>query len=139
VFYGGLAYLPFGVHDFDISRESFMKKIVLAATVALTAMSAHADVGGFVGITYAFGSSSGFGFTLQATSSRHEDRGVAAVGVSYYPSAGKFGIPVGVGYQGKHAAGILSYDFLLNAPAVSGGYVDTRTDSQPAPAPLPPV
>lgn len=117
-----------------------MKKIILATTFALAAMSAHADVGGFVGITYAFGSSAGFGFTLQATSTRHEDRGVAAVGVSYYPSSARFGIPVGVGYQGKHAGGIISYDFLLNAPALSGGYVNTHADDQPAPvAPVVPL
>lgn len=107
-----------------------MKKIVFAGAVALAAMSAHADVGAFAGVTYVFGSTGGIGLTLQATSTRHENRGVAAVGVSYYPfaSGSKFGIPVGVGYQGRNSGGIFSYDFIVNAPAVSGGYVNTRAD-----------
>jgi hypothetical protein len=115
-----------------------MKKIVFAGAFALAAMGAQADVGGFFGVTYAFGSKGGIGLTLQATSSRHENRGVAAAGVSYYPfaSGSKFGIPLGVGYQGKNSGGIVSYDFVLDAPAVSAGYVNTHGDSQPAPIPL---
>ena len=105
-----------------------MKKIILALSVSLAAANASADVGGFIGITYVFGANAGAGITLQATSTRREDRAIAAAGVSLYPfgPSPKFGIPVGVGYQGNNAAGIVSYDFLMQGFAISGGYVNTR-------------
>ncbi len=114
-----------------------MKKIVLAGALALATLSAHADVGAFVGVTYAFGSRGGPGLTLQVTSTRHEDRAIAAVGVSVYPwaSGSKFGIPLGVGYQGKNATAIVSYDFVVNAPAISAGYVNSHGDNKPVTAP----
>jgi hypothetical protein len=108
-----------------------MKKLIAAAFVISAACNAHAsDIGGFIGITYVFGANAGAGITLQATSTRREDRAIAAAGVSLYPfgPSPKFGIPVGVGYQGNNAAGIVSYDFLMQGFAISGGYVNTRDD-----------
>ena len=35
---------------------------------------------------------------------------------------------MGVGYQGNNWAGIVSYDFLMQGVAISGGYVNTRDD-----------
>jgi hypothetical protein len=112
-----------------------MRRVVLASIVSLAAANVCADVGALVGVTYAFGSSGGVGLTLQATSTRHEDRAVAAAGLGYYPFAtgSKFGIPVGIGYQGRNAAGIAGYDLLLGTPFVSGGYVNTRGDSSESP------
>ena len=97
-----------------------------------------ADVGAFFGVTYAFGSNGGLGLTLQATTTRRENRGIAAAGVSFYPFSKdmRFGIPVSIGYQGDNAAGIISYDLILKTPAISGGYVDTREPQQQAPAPV---
>lgn len=118
-----------------------MKKIVLAAAISLAAINVHAaDVGAFFGVTYAYDSNKsdgGLGLTLQATTTRKENRGIGAAGVSFYPFSKdlKFGIPVGVGYQGDNAAAIISYDLLQKKPAVSGGYVDTR-EPQQAPAPV---
>lgn len=86
------------------------------------------DPGIFLGITYAFGSKEGLGFTLQMTSSRRDDRSVFAAGVSYYPSSGMIGIPVGVGYQKSHSLVLGGYDILLGAPVIHGGYTNTSKD-----------
>jgi hypothetical protein len=86
------------------------------------------DPGIFLGITYAFGSKEGLGFTLQMTSSRRDDRGVVAAGVSYYPSSGMIGVPVGVGYQKSHTLVLGGYDILLGAPVIHGGYTNTSKD-----------
>ena len=105
-----------------------MKKTLLASAFVLATSAAQAGVGAFVGVTYAFGSQQGLGFTVQATSSRTQDRAIAAAGVSYHPfTAGpRLGLPVGVGYQWKNGATIVSYDLLLGAPTLSGGVVDTK-------------
>lgn len=119
-----------------------MKKILLTASVALSCLCSSQtwaacastteagsnNPGIFLGVTYAFGSKEGFGITLQATSTRRDDRGIVAAGVSYFPASGNFGIPVGVGYQKSHAAVIGGYDFLLNAPVLQGGYTNTSKD-----------
>jgi hypothetical protein len=86
------------------------------------------DPGIFLGITYAFGSKEGLGFTLQMTSSRRDDRSVFAAGVSYYPSSGMIGIPVGIGYQKSHSLVLGGYDILLGAPVIHGGYTNTSKD-----------
>lgn len=66
----------------------------------------------------------------RASDHRHEDKGSVAAGVSFYPFApgSKFGIPVGVGYQGDKAAGFVGYDLLMGAPMVGGGYINTKDD-----------
>ena len=79
----------------------------------------------FAGLTYAFGSKQGLGFTLQATSSRRDDRGVFAAGVSYYPTTGNVGIPLSLGYQKSRALVLGGYDVLLKAPVLHGGYTNT--------------
>ncbi|MNR09631.1 hypothetical protein D3C85_1258410 [compost metagenome] len=107
-----------------------MKTIIFAALVSVAAPIVHADVGAFAGITYAFGSNTGIGFTLHATSTRDENSAIAAAGISYYPFSATqmFGIPLGIGYQGKNIATIFSYDILLNQFAIAGGYANTRND-----------
>ena len=126
----------------------------LIAVIALTAATtgAHADVGAFVGVTYAFDGKSGPGITLQATSSRREDHAIVAAGVSFHPFAPgqKFGIPVGVGYQLQNAAVVAGYDVLLQSITLAGGYANTRDEGRaaapapaqvvtPAPGPVAPV
>ncbi len=120
----------------------------LIAVIALTAATtgAHADVGAFVGVTYAVDGKSGPGITLQATSSRREDHAIVAAGVSFHPFAPgqKFGIPVGVGYQLQNAAVVAGYDLLLQSITLAGGYANTRDEGRaaaPAPAQVvtPPV
>jgi len=105
-----------------------MKKILVAGAVALTALSAHADVGAFLGVTYAFGSKDGVGVTLQATSSRDENQAVVAAGLAYYPFAPgkKIGVPVSVGYQWNDVLGLVSYDVLRNNVTASVGVTNTR-------------
>lgn len=103
-----------------------MKKIILATVLTAASLGAMANMGVYVGVTYSFGDSNGVGLTLQGTTTRKADSAFAAAGVTYYPTApaAKLGIPVGVGYQSKHAAVVGSYDFLLNAPAISAGYAN---------------
>ncbi len=107
-----------------------MWKFVVAAIMATLTTGAMADLGAFAGVSYAFGAKSGVGFTLQATSSRREDRAIVAGGLSYYPFAAQphFGTPIGVGYQGEDFAGIVSYDFMLRNISVSAGYTPTVPD-----------
>jgi len=82
----------------------------------------------FAGITYVFGGKQSLGFTLNVTSTRRDDRAVASAGVSYYPSTGSIGLPIGVGYQKSNAAVIGGYDVLLGAPVLQGGYTNTSKD-----------
>ena len=116
-----------------------MRTLIAAIALTAAATGAHADVGAFVGVTYALDGKSGPGITLQATSSRREDHAIVAAGVSFHPFAGaqKFGIPVGVGYQFQNAAVLAGYDLLLQSITVSGGYANTQDERSTA-APVPP-
>ena len=117
-----------------------MKRLVAVAFISSICVSAHADMGVFAGVSYVFGSNTGIGFTLQGTSTRKQDHGMIAAGISYYPFAPQpvIGLPVGVGYQGRHGAATINYDFLLKGFSVGAGYANTRDESAPAPvAPAP--
>ncbi len=107
-------------------------KLKLAAAACLVSLTslAHADAGFFAGITYVFGERDGLGFTVKALATRRDDRPAAALGLSVYPGAGgaRYGVDVGVGYQGNDAAGLISYDLLLNQFALSVGYADMKDD-----------
>jgi hypothetical protein len=87
----------------------------------------------FVGATYAFGGSNGLGFTLMITNTRRENRGFGAIGLSYHPTTGNMGLPVGIGYQGNNAAIMGGYDLLLKQPVLGGGYSDTKAEPVAAP------
>ena len=105
-------------------------KFVAAACLVSIASFAHADAGLFAGITYIFGEKGGLGFTVKALATRRDDRPSAALGLSVYPGSSgvRYGIDVGLGYQGNDTAGLISYDLLLNQFAVSVGYADLRDD-----------
>ena len=94
--------------------------------MAFASIHAMANIGIYAGVTYSFGDSNGVGITFQGTTTRKADSAFAAAGVTFYPTApgAKVGIPVGAGYQGKHAAVVGSYDFLLNAPSIGAGYAN---------------
>jgi hypothetical protein len=115
-----------------------MKNMIAVVFLSALCASAHADVGAFIGLSYSFEANTGVGFTLQATSTRTENRAIVAAGVGYYPFAAKpaFALPVGVGYQGKDVGGIVNYDFLLQGFSVGAGYANTRNKSTPAPVPV---
>lgn len=109
-----------------------MRKSMIAVALALAGVSSpsHAGVGVFVGVSYAFGAggNSGPAINLMATTSRRRSRVIGAVGVAYYPTSTdlKLGIPVGVGYQGHHVAGLAGYDFLQDKYFIGAGYANTR-------------
>ena len=50
-----------------------MRTLIVAIALTAATTGAHADVGAFVGVTYAVDGKSGPGITLQATSSRREE------------------------------------------------------------------
>lgn len=119
-----------------------MKKLVLSGCLAASCLLPAAswaqcdptttggsnNPGVFLGATYAFGGKESVGITLGVTSTRRDDRGVVAAGISYYPTTGNIGIPLSVGYQKSHGFVLGGYDFLLNSPVVSGAYTNTSKD-----------
>jgi hypothetical protein len=97
----------------------------LPSSCDTTTQKGSSKPGVFLGVTYAFGTKDGLGFSFQVTSSRRDDRAVAAAGVSYYPTTGNVGIPLSLGYQKSDALIMGGYDFLLKAPVVQGGFTNT--------------
>lgn len=114
-----------------------MKKIYALLLLLALPLSAHSDAAAFIGINYTFGGN--LGLSIKALSDDDENKGVAAIGVSYYPMAeNKLGIDAGVGYVFDSYAVTAGWDFLQKEPVVSVGYADTDDDSnRPAPAPAP--
>lgn len=112
-----------------------MRKSMIAIALALAGISSpsHAGVGVFVGVSYAFGAggNSAPAINLMATTSRRRNRAIGAVGVAFYPTSTdlKVGIPVGIGYQGNHVAGLAGYDFLQDKFFIGAGYANTRRKS----------
>jgi len=83
------------------------------------------------GIGYSFGGGSdGVALTLKVISSNDENKGIASLGVSYYPlaKANSFGIDVDGGYIFEDIALTGSWDFIQMKPQMSGGYVNTMND-----------
>lgn len=105
-----------------------MKRLITAVFVSSLCTLAHAEVGVLAGLTYAFGSNAGPGITVQATSSRKQDRGFVAAGLSFYPFASKatIGVPVGVGYQWDKWGASANYDVLAQDFSLSAGYANTK-------------
>ena len=109
-----------------------MKKTLIAIGLAWASLSAQAEPGVFVGLTMQLGGNIGareIGLTAKFVSTRHEDRAVVGGGVSVYPfgsGPARFGVDVGVGYQGREAGALVGYDLLLGRPTLSAGYVDTK-------------
>jgi len=106
-----------------------MKQTLLAAALGVVTLSAQADPGYMVGISYALdgqASVKNLGFTGKVLTSDKEDKWVGAAGVSVYPWADrKLGLDLGGGYNFDRSAAIISYDFLQAKPQISGGWSDT--------------
>jgi hypothetical protein len=106
-------------------------KNFIAAALMSVVSAAHAEPAFFAGITYLFyqPDRGTLGFTVKALASDRTDHASAAVGLSVYPGEStRFGVDVGVGYQNADAAGLVSYDLLLNRFSLSLGYADLRND-----------
>jgi len=104
-----------------------MQKKIIAIVALGICSGAQAEVGLFAGVTYLFGQENGLGLTVKATTTRVEDRPFAAAGLNYYPfNNNKFGIDVGVGWQGIQSGGVVGYDLLNKNITVSAGYSNTR-------------
>jgi len=119
----------------------FTRQLLLSAVLLGATTTAMASPGLMVGISYNFGGN--VGFTVKALTSNKQDKGVAAVGVSYFPTAvvSKFGVDVSAGYNFKHGSVTAGWDFLNDRIQVGAGYVNTVKDksSSGSPPPLPPA
>jgi hypothetical protein len=107
-----------------------VKMLLATGLISLTSV-AHAEPAFFAGISYLFDEADRgtLGFTVKALASDRTDRPSAAVGFSVYPGAStRYGVDVGVGYQNSDAAGLVSYDLLLDRFSMSLGYADLRND-----------
>jgi hypothetical protein len=100
----------------------------LAAIISAAAIPAQASVGGLFGLSITTDGS--LGFSAHVLSNNRQDRWVGAAGVHYYPwlarSNQQFGLSLGGGYAGEHWAATGGWDFLQNAPVVSGGYATNQ-------------
>jgi hypothetical protein len=122
---------------------SSMKKTVSAMSILLLSASpAFADPGVFLGLTYNFNGS--FGIAFKVLSTNKQDRAAAALGATYFPKTGKFGLDAGVGYVFKNGAITFGWDFLNKTPQIGLGYIKTKFDAPtaapavaPTPAPVP--
>ncbi|MDX5445070.1 MAG: hypothetical protein LPJ87_03330 [Zoogloeaceae bacterium] len=101
-----------------------MKKLILAATISLSATVAHASPGVMFGLNY--NTTQGVGLSVNLLSSDRQDRFVGTVGTSYYPRTNRWGVDAGVGHTFKDGAATVSYDFLNQSPKFGVGYVDTK-------------
>jgi hypothetical protein len=104
---------------------------LIAAFLISVSPSVQAEPAVFAGVTYLFDGPerATLGFTVKALASNHTDRPSASIGLSVYPSLpSPLGLDVGVGYQGTDAAGLVSYDLLLNRFSLSAGYADLKSD-----------
>ncbi|MEY3669315.1 MAG: hypothetical protein RL258_710 [Pseudomonadota bacterium] len=111
-------------------RSMKLKTLIAAGLISLTSV-AHAEPAFFAGISYLFDEADrgSLGFTVKALASDRTDRPSAAVGFTVYPGASsRYGIDLGVGYQNADAAGLVSYDLLLDRFSMSLGYADLRND-----------
>jgi hypothetical protein len=117
----------------------FTRQLLLSAVLLFGATAAMASPGLMVGISYNFGGN--VGFTVKALTSNKQDKGVAAVGVSYFPTAvaSKFGVDVSAGYNFKHGSVTAGWDFLNDRIQVGAGYVNTIKDKSSSGAAPPPV
>lgn len=104
---------------------------LIAAFLISVSPAVQSEPAVFAGVTYLFDGPerATLGFTVKALASNHTDRPSASIGLSVYPSLpSPLGVDVGVGYQGTDAAGLVSYDLLLNHFSLSAGYADLKSD-----------
>lgn len=85
-----------------------------------------------LGVAFNFGggsAQSNVGITLKLLHSDRRNRAVGAVGVSFFPWGDDvaFGLDAGIGYTGRNAAAVISYDFLNASPQFSAGWAHTRS------------
>lgn len=114
--------------------------IALVAAALGTAGAVRAEPALMLGATLKFGGNSGktsVGMTAKILSDNRKDRGVAALGLSWYPGQSQqFGIDVGLGYVFDGGALTAGYDFIDRAPALGLGWVDSKNPPAPAPPPV---
>jgi len=118
--------------------ENSMKRFSVAAGLLASCTMAQADAGFMLGISHNFGGSTGI--TFKVLSSDKQDKGVVALGVSYFPGndKNKFGLDLGVGYNFRRGAATVGWDFLHQQVQAAIGYSDTKKPPPPpAPAPAP--
>jgi hypothetical protein len=103
-----------------------MKRPTIVLALLSACAAASADPGVMLGVSYNFGGTPGL--TLKVLSSDQRDRAVAAVGVSYFPlaSAQRLGVDLSGGYNFRHGAATVGWDFLNRRVQGAVGWSDTR-------------
>jgi hypothetical protein len=112
-----------------------MKKFTVAAGLLASCTWSHAGAGVMLGICYDFGGSAGI--TLKVLSTNKQDKPLVAGGVSYFPSdtVNVWGVDLDGGYNYRHSAGTLGWDFLHNKAQAAVGYSFTKKPPAPTPPP----
>lgn len=117
-------------------------RTLLASLLLFSSVTVMADSGVFIGVVYDFGGTnvkSGFGFSAKLVSNDETDKGIYALGLSYFPqSANKLGADVSVGYTFDNSLLTVGYDIFNRKPQMGLGYMDTDNGKKDAPVSMPP-
>jgi len=105
-----------------------MKKYLgsTALVSCVIASPVWADPTFMVGLTMSFGGSQGtnVGISGRVLSDNKRDSAVGMAGVTYYPQTGTWGIDAGLGYNFDNTTVGVTYDFMNQNVAISGGWAD---------------
>ena len=113
-----------------------MKKLLASTAIVstLAGVPAVADPTVMVGLTWAFengGQTGQLGISGRILSDNRRDEWVAAIGGTFYPGSGEFGLDVGAGYTFTNTPVTLSYDFVNNRTQLGLGWADLTDSDQP--------
>jgi hypothetical protein len=111
---------------------------IMASLLLGTSVSLMADTGVFIGVVYDFGSNAGPGLSAKLVSNDEDDKLVATIGISFFPSATRrVGVDISAGYTFNNGLVTAGYDFINGAPQFGLGYMNTDNGTV-APAPVTP-
>lgn len=113
-----------------------MKKLLMSTAIvgSLTAAPAFADPTVMIGFSVAFGGGGQqgqLGISGRILSADKRDEWVGAIGGTYYPGSGKFGIDVGMGYTFSNTPMTFSYDLVNNHALLGLGWADLTDPNTP--------
>jgi hypothetical protein len=113
-----------------------MKKLLMTTAIvgSLTAAPVFADPTLMIGLSWTFGGGAQqgeLGLSGRILSDDKRDEWVGAIGGTYYPGSGKFGIDVGIGYTFTKTPMTLSYDLVNNQALLGLGWADLTDSNTP--------